>query len=132
VHHVYGAIVFETPWRLHIVFIALPVGVLFTGLFVSAYRRRGTAAGRWLKWAGAGVILVFCVALIGIYEGGYNHLLANIVFLTHGPDTTAAIYDMAVHEMPTEPVFETTGIAQFVAGIGAAWTTFRLLAHPST
>ena len=126
-HHVYGAIAFDTPWRLHIVFIAVPIGALITVGLVYAWPRRHSRAGQLAKWSAALLSLVFAFALIGLYEGGYNHVLANIVFQMHGPEALMAFYDADIHQLPTEPVFEATGVAQFAAGLGAGWTAIQLL-----
>lgn len=127
IHHIYGAIAFETPWRLHIVFIALPIGLAIVVALLVAARGRGTGRGRGGLWIAAALIFGFCVFAIGIYEGGYNHLVANIVYLAFGAEAFADFYDTSIHEVPVDLIFEVTGIAQFVVALAAAWATLELL-----
>jgi hypothetical protein len=126
IHHVYGAIVFDTPYRLHIVFIAVPIGIVIVAGLLVAYLRPYTSLGRTALWIAALLILGFCVVAIGIYEGGYNHLIANIVYLAFGQEAFVAMYDTAMHQMPNDVFFELTGIGQFVVALVAAWATLKL------
>jgi hypothetical protein len=132
IHHVYGAIIYDTPFRLHIVFISLPVAMAFTfALYVGALRP-GTAAGRAATLTGAAIILVFAVAAIGFFEGGYNHVVKNVVYFVGGEDAMMKLvpewlYDPAAVETPNDLLFELTGIAQFPLAVWAAVLTMRLL-----
>lgn len=126
IHHIYGAIVYETPWRLHIVFVAVPIALVIAAALTAAYWRRGTSVARISLGVAQIAILGFCVAMIGIYEGGYNHVVSNIVFLTYGAEAVAAVYGIGIHEVPNDAIFEITGVAQFFLALVAAWASFRL------
>ena len=113
VHHAYGAVAFDTPWRLHIVFFAVPAAIIIVALLYVAGAYRHEGRGRLALWGGALLILAFPVAMIGFYEGGYNHLIKNIVFFAGGEETARSLFPAPTYEMPNDKIFEITGIAQF-------------------
>lgn len=151
VHHAYGALVFDTPYRLHILQIGAPIGVLIAGALAVAWWRWGTMIGRAALWIAAGAIIFFPILLIGIYEGGFNHLSKNVAYLFWGIDGLAALNaagdNPLIHgiihfalggearaeltgsdalEPPVDIFFEVTGIAQFFIALPVAWATARL------
>jgi len=125
VHHVWGAYLYDTPWRLHIVFIGVPIAAIFSGLLIYAVPRHGTGAARLATWLAVILIVGFCTLLLGIYEGGYNHVLKNIVYFTQGP--ASWMFPDGVTGIPDDVLFEVTGIAHLPAGILAAVASWRLL-----
>jgi hypothetical protein len=125
IHHVYGAAVYHTPFRLHILFLSIPV-LLFTmivnkihpGKFLIVYRIHAI------------VILVFSILLIGFYEGVYNHIIKNIAFWGGlSGQTLDVFFPPGIYEMPNDLFFELTGIAQGVLGILLAIRFIKLLKH---
>jgi hypothetical protein len=130
IHHVYGAVIYDTPFRLHIVFISIPVAMaMAAALYVGA--TRVDRAGRIATWTGIAIILVFAVAAIGFFEGGYNHVLKNIGFLGGGEEAVKALmpawlYDPSAVEIPNDFFFEATGVAQFPLSVWTAVVTWRL------
>jgi len=124
IHHAWGAAIYETPWRLHIVFISVPVAIVIAVLlYVSGNGRAWSTAARWMAIL---VIVGFPIALIGFWEGGFNHLVKNIVFFAHGEAAARAIFPSSIVEMPNDVVFEVTGVMQFGAALYALWK-LRLL-----
>lgn len=124
-HHVYGALVYETPYRMHIALIALPFGLAIAGGLLVAWLARGTRLGSIALMLGTLLSLGFCVAAIGIYEGGYNHLVGNIAYFAFGTEAMQVLYGN-IHQFPNDAIFEVTGIGQFGVALGAAWSLFRL------
>ncbi|HEY9009675.1 MAG TPA: hypothetical protein VIN06_01525 [Devosia sp.] len=128
VHHAWGAYIYETPWRLDIVYVAVPVAAGFVALLVYAVRREGLRAGRWSAWIAVLLIIGFCTLAIGVYEGGYNHLLKNIVYFSAGP--VSWMFPDGATGIPDDIFFELTGVAQLVVGLvagSAAWRLARTL-----
>jgi hypothetical protein len=124
IHHAWGAAIYHTPWRLHIVFISVPVAIIIAALlYVSSNDRAWSTVARW---AAILVILGFPIAMIGFWEGGFNHLVKNIVFFAHGEAAARTIFPSPMVEMPNDVVFEMTGVMQFGAALYALWT-LRLL-----
>lgn len=130
IHHVYGAVIYDTPFRLHIVFIAVPVAMaIAAALYVGATRDDGV--GRLATWVGIAIVLIFPVAMIGVFEGGYNHVVKNLGFLGGGEEAVKAmmpawLYDPSAVEIPNDFFFEATGIAQFPLAVWTTVQTWRL------
>jgi len=123
IHHAYGALIYDTPWRMHVLLLSVPGALAIAGLLYSGWRLRNA----WLAWAGVVVILVLPILTIGVFEGFYNHALKNLVFFTIGPATAARVFAAPVYEMPDNVFFEVTGIMQAVLATGAALMLWRLL-----
>jgi hypothetical protein len=122
VHHIYGAVIFDTPWRLHIVFVSIPVALIILGA-IPLGRTAGGLPSRLASWTYVALVGIFAIAMIGIYEGGYNHLLPNIQYVL-GVDHPLR---EGLYEPPDDLAFQLTGIAQFVVAIIAAWELWRLI-----
>jgi len=132
IHHAWGAVMFETPWRLEILHLVVPSAVVILGALWLGWRTRQHTPARFLFWIATFVILCIPVALIGVLEGGYNHLVKNAVYFTLGEQQAwrlfpAQFYAAGEVEMPSDMVFELTGIAQFPLGILAGMAAFKLL-----
>lgn len=127
VHHAYGAVIYGTPWRLHILHIAVPAAIAIALLLFIGSTRRGKRGGRLATWAAIAIILAFPVATIGLFEGGYNHVLKNVVYFGFGTESARAFFPPPTYEMPNDLVFELTGIVQFPFSILAAVLSLRLL-----
>ncbi len=128
VHHLYGAVVYNTPWRAHVAPIAaFFILVIASGLFL--FERRPHAPGaRMFFWAAVGSILVVPVGLIGLFEGGYNHLLKNILYFSGVSQRVMnSLFPAPKYEMPNNLFFEVTGIGTFFAALPAAYYLCRLV-----
>ena len=133
-HHVYGALLYQTPWRHHAGVAALWGAAALLGL-AALYRRRGdTAAGRIAGWLLAALTLAFPVLLVGLYEGGYNHLLKNLLFLTGAPrELLLGLFPPPVYTLPDDVLFEVSGVLQALAAlltVRALLRFVRLLRFP--
>lgn len=126
IHHAYGAYAFGTPWRLHILLAAAPAAILITVALFYGAMCSGRAAR--IATVGAAVfILIFPVAGIGLYEGGYNHVLKNLVYFIFGEAEALGVFPPPLYEMPSDFIFEATGVAQFPLSIMTAMLALPLL-----
>ncbi|WP_158665003.1 hypothetical protein [Ensifer adhaerens] len=130
VHHAYGAYIYETPWRLHIVHISVPAAILIIGALTVGWAKATTALGRAASWLAAIVILAFPVAMIGIWEGGWNHVLKNVLHIGFGEETARLLFPAPVYRLADDLTFELTGIAQLPLAIIAALNTISLMRRP--
>ena len=129
VHHVWGAYVFDTPFRLHIVFVAIPAAAVIVGLLYLAAngsRRMAMAA----RWAAIAATALLPIVLIGIYEGGYNHVLKNAEYFLSGAEAARARFPAPTYEMPSDLFFEASGAMQFAAAILAIRELWRYVRAP--
>jgi hypothetical protein len=125
-HHVYGAVLYETPWRNHVAWIVLPV--LFGLIAAHEIHRRNpdTPLGGASLWAF--VVLAFVpIVVIGIVEGGYNHLVKDLLFFAGlRADLLDRLFPDSVYEMPDDALFEVSGVLQLVVALYAARWLVRL------
>jgi len=131
IHHAYGAYAFETPWRLHILAIVVPAAIGIVVALSCGAAMSGRPQGRRSTLLAALLILLFPVGAIGFYEGGYNHVLKNLVYVVGGEARARALFPPPLYEMPRDVFFEATGIAQFPLSIAAAVLALRLLRGPA-
>jgi len=125
-HHFYGATIYDAPFRQHVAFGLLPV-LLVLSLAYWVHRRRPlTPLGRVSLWLFLALTLVVVVG-IGLFEGGYNHLVKNVLFFGGASRSTLDhLFPPPAYEMPNDLWFEVTGILQFFVGLCAAYYFVRL------
>lgn len=115
VHHVYGGIRYASPWRMHAAVVALLVAPLFIGLYLAFRRDPSTRRGRAAGWTLALVGLVYPVLLIGAFEGLYNHVAKNGLYLGGmSRRRLLELFPPPTYELPNDVVFEVTGVLQVV------------------
>lgn len=135
-HHAYGAFRYDTPWRMHAAAIAI-VGAGAITLAARVYDvQPETPRGRVAGW----VLIVLVVTLVGIalgvFEGGYNHVVKNALFLAGTSTTTMnRLFPPPTYELPNDAIFELTGIAQAIPAWLASLAAIRFggrLLRPET
>ena len=127
VHHIYGAIAFDTPWRYHAAFLGV-AGIAATLLLTKCSTRGGSSVLRQTTTAVlAALTLILAVGLVGVFEGAYNHAIKLLLFFGGAaPETMHRLFPPPTYEMPSDVLFEVTGVLQFVAGLIAARATVAL------
>ena len=130
-HHVYGAVIYATPWRYHVVPPALLTALmLMLALLVLLWRPNHRLA-RAAAYGTVFLIALVPVALFGLYEGGYNHVAKNLLFFSGAPETTLRQwFPPPIYELPNDVVFEVTGVLQALVApiVGLhAWQLLRAL-----
>lgn len=117
-HHVYGALLFDTPQRLHMLAAAPP----YVLAIAVAYQGATRPVARWRGALGRAILVsswLLPVGVIGVFEGGYNHLLKNVLFFA-GIDRAhfEALYPGSLlYEAPSDLSFEASGIAQLAVAL---------------
>lgn len=117
-HHAYGAYIYATPWRLHVVALAIAAaGTIGAG--AHAFRRYSPRmAGTIGFWMLCTTALVVPFAMIGFFEGGYNHALKDALYFGGAsPQSMHTLFPAPAYEMPNSFFFELTGVAQLVPGV---------------
>ena len=62
-----------------------------------------------------------------MFEGVYNHAIKLLLFFGGAaPETMHRLFPPPTYEMPSDVLFEVTGVLQFVAGLIAARATVAL------
>jgi hypothetical protein len=126
VHHVYGAIVFDTPWRYHAAYLGV-AGIAATLLLTWGSTRGPSVLRQAATALLAALTLILAVGLIGVFEGAYNHAIKLLLFFGGAaPATMRRLFPPPTYEMPSDVLFEATGVLQFVAGLIAARASVAL------
>ncbi len=129
IHHAYGAAVYDTPWRLHVVGIGAVA--LLPVVLLAAWAAKSRRRGPLVAYALASFVLFGLP--IGFFEGGYNHVVKNVAFLAGaGRETLDTLYFFAVgaYEIPNDWIFEVSGGLQLAVGLVQARLLWRLGAVP--
>lgn len=123
-HHVYGGIVYSTSWRINDIIGGIAFLILCYVLYL---RYTQTQSKPILMWYLAISTVIFALA-IGMYEGLYNHILKNILYFG-GLDRNiwAILFPAPLYEVPSNWLFEISGIAQALLGVGLIISNIRLL-----
>ncbi|HTN63034.1 MAG TPA: hypothetical protein VL147_16050, partial [Devosia sp.] len=129
IHHVYGAVAFATVWRFEVVAYSAGVAVLILALSFIADRHRRALAGQVAFWLNALVITVFPVLGIGMAEGGYNHIVKNIVYFGGEGALYRQMFPAPTYEIPSDWFFEISGILQFPLALVIAWLMLSAWRH---
>jgi hypothetical protein len=127
VHHLYGAIVYNTSWRLHVLALSLPV--IIATLYLNRLLERDNFKSYWF-WIYWTIILLPSIAAIGIFEGLYNHILKNILFFGGlSKNWLDRLFPPGTYEMPDNLFFEITGIMQGIVTMPLIIYFVRLTLH---
>lgn len=132
-HHAYGAARFDTPWRLHVVHLSVwTIAAMTVGVAIHL-RVRARTARRAVMLVVCMLILLGPVVWIGFFEGGYNHVLKNVLYfagLSH--HTFQRLFPPPRYEAPSDWLFELTGVLQFPLGLYAAGRVLRWWRGPGS
>ncbi|MCY1019963.1 hypothetical protein [Pyxidicoccus sp. MSG2] len=111
VHHAYGAFIYRTPWRLHMVGVAAVTAVVLLGALA-------LSRARWAFFLFALTTLAVPVGMVGAFEGFYNHVLKNVFYF--GGASVALLerlFPPPTYELPNDFFFELTGVLQVVPAV---------------
>jgi hypothetical protein len=121
-HHAYGAWLYDTPWRNHIVSQGV-LWLLVCLVFLFVYKAWNQ---KWCYWVFFVLSFFFFFGAIGMYEGMYNHLLKNLLYYGELPESMLLrLYPPPKYEMPNDLLFETTGILSFMSGVFSGYVMIQ-------
>ena len=113
IHHIYGAIHYQTPWRLHTLHINIPL--FLTVAFLLFYSLKERPSARKMGKLAVMITIVTWIIWVGLYEGVYNHLIKDILFFSGlSGQMMLNLFPPPTYEMPNDVFFEVTGILQIV------------------
>jgi hypothetical protein len=126
-HHVYGGLIYRTPERFAIALFFTVVLLPTIGLLLR-YRRTGK---RPALIAFAILVAVIWVAVLGLFEGGYNHAYTDILLLAGVSRADALkVHPAAMagdfNYPPDSLLFEASGVLQLVTSLLTAYFVYRL------
>jgi hypothetical protein len=117
IHHIYGAIIYNTPWRLHVLMISIPV-IVVTALLNRLLAGQEYNRTSFLFLLYCAIILVPSIGLIGFFEGIYNHALKDLLYFAGASrEKLLQLFPPPKYRMPDDFWFEFTGVLQAVVVI---------------
>src|SRR5262249_21855224 len=127
IHHVYGAAIYNTPWRNHVAFISLPAAFFIAVALFASSKYPNTTFGRVELWSAITAIVVIPFRAIGLFEGGYNHVVKNALYFCGAPfNLMRRLFPAPAYELPDDLFFELTGVLQFFIALPAGYYAYRL------
>lgn len=117
IHHFYGAYIYKDDFRLHVAIIAIPLIILYLVSYFAFRLSQNKFRKRIFNSILIYSSLVFSCMAIGIYEGGYNHLVKNILYFSGSPISFLNSIYTSNYQLPDDLFFEVTGLMQFVLGL---------------
>lgn len=130
IHHVYGAIIYHTPWRYDAVVISAGMVAVMLAAWQLSRALGGTTVGRVAWWTFWGVNATVFVFLIGVFEGLYNHALKDLLYFGGAPlSVMRALFPAPRYELANDWFFELTGVFQVIVSAISAIQLARLLPH---
>jgi hypothetical protein len=128
VHHAYGAVVYSTPRRLHVLFVTGAAALVMLGALAVERAHPSDGIRTAAHWLFVAVVLSVPVLLFGVFEGFYNHLLKDVLFFAGLPaNEMVRLFPPPRYEMPNDVFFEITGVLQVVPSGLAALHLYRML-----
>jgi hypothetical protein len=128
VHHLYGAAIYNTPWRAHIAMPAMSAMLFIIGALYVSHRKAATRLGKVARWLAIGVIALIPVAWIGLFEGGYNHVVKDVLYFSGMPlSLMQRLFPPPLYELPDDVFFELTGVLQFFVALLAIHHTLQFV-----
>jgi hypothetical protein len=130
IHHWYGAIAYNTPWRVGVSYwIAGLVLVVYLLLFVY-WKYAGSIIGKIVIWIFLFSAVVFQAGFI-MFECVYSHVLKNILFFGGmSLSILEKLYPSPTYHLPDNLFFELTGVLQLV-GFVAVWYAYLVFKNRS-
>ena len=126
-HHAYGAAVYRTPWRLHVVHVSIVSVAVIAGALLAFMQNPRSIIGKAARWLAVIVIAIVPVLFIGLFEGAYNHLLKNVLFFAGTPlSVMRQLFPPPTYELPNNLLFELSGMLQVPVAWLAALYDLRL------
>jgi hypothetical protein len=84
------------------------------GTILVFYKFANTVVGKAALWLFIIGLVVFPIGAIGLFGGGYNHLLKDIVYFSGAsPSLMQGLFPPPKYEMPDDVFFEVSGVMQF-------------------
>ena len=128
VHHWYGALVYETPWRL-VVSLWIPAFVLLVlAMLYVHWTYADKFTGKIAVWAVFFVGVVFQTGFT-LFECVYSHVLKDLLFYGGASrQILERLFPAPAYHLPDSLIFESTGLLQLV-GFWAAWMAYRVFSE---
>ena len=125
VHHWYGAVIYNTPWRVGVSYWIAGIVMIVYSLLYIYWENIDNIAGKIAMWIFLFCAIIFQAGFI-MFECVYSHVLKNILFFGGMPQSNLdTLYPSPAYHLPDNLFFEITGLLQLV-GFVAVWYAYRV------
>lgn len=122
-HHWYGAIVYNTPWRVGVSYWIAGLVIFIYSLLYFHWIYAGRIIGKIVMWIFLFGAVFFQAGFI-MFECVYSHVLKNILFFGGvSQSILEKLYPSPAYHLPDNLLFELTGLLQLV-GFVAVWYAY--------
>lgn len=125
IHHWYGAVEYNTPWRLSVSYWIMGSILLVYSLLYVYWKNIENMIGKFAIWLFLFIAVIFQSGFI-MFECVYSHILKNILFFSGVPHSILVkLYPAPAYHLPDNLFFELTGSLQLV-GFVAVWYAYSV------
>lgn len=128
VHHWYGAIAYDTPWRTGVAYWIMGIVLVVYSLLYVYWRNPGNVVGQICIWLFLVSAVIFQAGFV-TFECVYSHVLKNILFFGGASETLLnTLFPAPAYHLPDNVFFEVTGNLQLI-GFVAVWCGYRVFSN---
>jgi hypothetical protein len=125
-HHWYGAVLYNTPWRVQVSWWIMGIVLLVYSLLYVHYKYAHNLIGKIALWAFFLGAVVFQSGFT-LFECVYSHVMKDILYFGGVPESLLLkLYPPPAYHLPDNWFFEVTGWLQ-LAGFAAAWSALQVV-----
>ena len=127
-HHWYGAITYDTPWRIDVACWIMGIVLVVYSLLYVYWRNPDHVTGKICIWLFLVSAVIFQAGFV-TFECVYSHVLKNILFFGGASNTLLnTLFPSPAYHLPDNVFFEVTGILQ-LTGFVAVWYGYRVFSN---
>jgi len=128
VHHWYGAIVYDTPWRASVAYWIMGIVLVVYSLLYVYWRNLDNVVGKICIWLFLLSAVIFQAGFV-TFECVYSHVLKNILFFGGASEALLnTLFPSPAYHLPDNIFFEVTGNLQLI-GFVAVWYGYRVFSN---
>ena len=128
IHHWYGAIAYDTPWRASVAYWIMGIVLVVYSLLYVYWRNLDNIVGKICIWLFLLSAVIFQAGFV-IFECVYSHVLKNILFFGGASEVLLnTLFPSPAYHLPDNVIFEVTGIMQ-LTGFVAVWYGYRVFSN---
>ena len=125
VHHWYGAIAYNTPWRVGVVYWIVGFVLIVYSLLHVYWKNIDNIVGQITIWIFLFGAVIFQAGFI-LFECVYSHVLKNIFYFGGiSQSILEHLYPAPAYHLPNNLFFEFTGLLQLI-GFVAVWFAYQV------
>lgn len=122
-HHWYGAVIYDTPWRVGVSYWILFIVLIIYSLLYIHWKISEKIVGKIALWGFFFGAVIFQAGFI-LFECVYSHVLKNILYFGGASQSLLnKMYPAPAYHLPDNLLFELTGLLQLV-GFIAVWFAY--------